>query len=180
MATAFVTGVAACNPTDKAQRPTQSVEIAREVCVVTTLAEEHRTLKTRIGSLESGAPTNLRDESWTILMEKLRQFRAEIDVTYRFVTSNCTTYNLCMQAHHYTEADCAGSRIAWTDSYTKFNQLALELAKLEQHPKQGPGNPPGKPTCSQNCGKVPPSDCRAVNCNVQGAVFSTGCCYDGD
>lgn len=181
MAVAFVTGVAACNPTHGTPRPTQSVEIAREVCEVTALAEEHRTLTTRVGSIESGAPTNMRDESWTILMEKLRQYRAEIDATYRFVTSNCTTFNLCMQSHHYNEADCAGSRIAWTDSYSKFNQLALDLARLEQHhPRPSPGAPGTPPSCSKNCGSVPPSDCRAVKCNVQGAVFSTGCCYDGD
>ncbi len=157
-----------------------SVEIAKDVCVVHALAEEHRTLTTRVGAIESGAPTTMRDESWTILMEKLRQYRAEIDATYRFVTANCTTYNLCMQTHHYREMECAGSRQAWTDSHTRFNQLALDLARLEKghHPNHPHRGNPGK-HCTSDC-NIPPSDCRAVNCNVQGAVFSTGCCYDRD
>lgn len=181
----FLTGLAACNPHGEYRmQPRQSVEVAKEVCEINALAEEHRTLTTRIGSIERGGPTEMRDESWTILMEKLQKYRAEIDATYRFVTSNCTSYNLCMQSHRYREMECVGSRNAWTDSQAKFNQLALDLAKLERpvHP-EGPGSrrpPRGK--CPSDCGTQPPAprDCRAVKCDVQGAIFSTGCCYDGD
>lgn len=150
-----------------------NTEVAAEVCEINALAEEHHAMMTRIGSIESGAPTTYNDESWTILREKLNRYRAEVDATYRFVTSNCKAYSLCMQAHKYNEVDCASSRAEWTKSHERFNQLALDLAMLEvPPPPHHPG--PHHPPCSGDHCNHPPAPCQS-NCNIQGAVFSTGC-----
>jgi len=150
-------------------KPRPNVEIAKNVCEVTALAQEHRTLTTRIGNIENGAPTNYTDEAWTILREKLSKYRAEIDATYRFVTSNCTSYNLCMQMHNYSEQACASSRVEWTRSNERFNELSVELAKIDV---------PNK-TKRKDPDRNRDDHCRS-RCNLQGSVFSTSCCKDPD
>jgi len=124
-------------------------------------------MMTRVGTIESGAPTNERDEGRTILFAKLMEFRAEIDASYRFVTANCNNYNMCMQAHDFEEHFCGDSRRAWMGSHERFNYLAIKLAELERHPhhrrdKQHPPKPPGN------------------GCDCEGSIFTDGCCYDGD
>lgn len=163
--------IAACNQTTGGGPPRMaqtSTEVAGEVCEINALAEEHHAMTSRIGSIESGAPTDYNDESWTILLEKLKNYRAEIDATYRFVAMNCKAYNMCMQANKYVETACSQSRGEWSKSHDKFNQLALDLAQLEVPPH----HPPHKP-CGPGC-KPPVSTCGS-GCNVQGGVFSTGC-----
>lgn len=173
--------VAACNQTTAGGRqpmPQTNVEVAGEVCETTALAEEHRTMTSRIGSIESGAPTNYHDDSWTILLEKLNKYRADIDAAYRFVTMNCKAYNLCMQAHRYSEMDCASSRSEWSRSHERFNQLSLDLAKLEMPHRPPHSGKPGDVTILP----VPGPGCNT--CDIQGGVFATGCCkkccHDGD
>jgi hypothetical protein len=156
-----------------------SVEIAKQACEIHALAEEHQTMMTRVGAIEAGAPTTISDSGETILMEKLKQYRADIDATYRFVTSNCNNYNLCMQMNHYREIECASSRAAWTTSHERFNQLALELAKLEVPPHGQPPHHPHHPCAGTHC-KAPRNDCNANKCGDSIGLFSTGCCYDGD
>ena len=184
-ALASVVTVVACDH-HRPKPPMASVAVAAEVCETNALAEEHRTLTNRIGSIESGAPTEYHDESWTILLQKLNNYRAEIDATFRFVTANCKAYNLCMQVHRYNEMECGNSRFEWSRSHEKFNQLALDLAKLEapknkpQQPIHCQGSNCGHP-CGSNCNNPPPA---CSPCNIQGSVFSTGCssnyCKDHD
>jgi hypothetical protein len=178
-----VLALTACRPhgggDDRPPRAARSVEIAKEVCEVNALAEEHRSVMTRVDTLEGGIPERERDERWTILMQKLRDYRAEIDGAYRFVTANCKTYNMCMLTHHYEEGRCEGSRDAWMESHQRYNDLAIRLAELERrhhHWKKGP-----RPTsCGFGCPPAPPppGPCDDYDCDPMGSMFSSNCCRD--
>ena len=137
-------------------KPVVDIFAAKQVCEIDTLAKEHQVIIGELG-LE-------KDESRTIPAEKLREYRAEIDASYRFVVENCNNYNLCMQAHRYDEGSCDASRYSWAESHRKFNEIAERLAELEiwRHKKR------------KHHDQTPHDGC---DCN---SVFATGCCYDGD
>jgi hypothetical protein len=137
-------------------KPIVDTVAAKQVCEIDTLAKEHEVIIGQLG-LE-------KDQSKTIPAEKLREYRAEIDASYRFVVENCNNYNLCMQAHRYDERSCDASRYSWAESHRKFNQIAERLAELEiwRHKKR------------KHHGQAPHNEC---DCS---SVFATGCCYDGD
>jgi hypothetical protein len=173
IATALVgaLALAACYQGPRTPPPVvHSVEVAKEACEVDTLAEEHRSIMSRVGTIESGAPTDIKDEGRTILLAKLLEFRAEIDASYRFVTANCNNFNMCMQAHNFQEPFCGDSRRGWMESHERFNELAIRLAELERHHHHGgwPKKPGGGPEHPDK------------SCECDGSVFTHGCCYDGD
>jgi hypothetical protein len=148
--------LAGCDHTKgKAPPPKVSTETARQVCEIDSLAREHQVLITSIG-LE-------KDASNTIASQKLKDFRGEVDASYRFVVQNCNNYNMCMQSHDYNEPSCDTSRTAWTESHRKFNELTSRLAEIEAH--HPPGGKPSKP-------RPPKGGC---NCDE---VFTTGCCNE--
>lgn len=142
------------------------VAVAKQACEITALAEERDVMITAIDSdaPETGATT--KEHRWTIVREKLREYRAEVDASYRFVTANCNSYNLCMENNGYNEQACAQTRQAWVDSQEKFNELSVAINKGKpwRHPRHGGKN----------------RECHPSNCGTQGGIFSEGCCYDGD
>jgi hypothetical protein len=149
--------LAACRTTQEPEGPPPppAVYTAKQACEIDTLAREHQVV---ISNLEVES-----DSSNTIAAEKLKEYRAEIDASYRFVVQNCNNYNMCMQAHDFHEPACDRSRDAWAESHTKFNQLAQRLAELEVvHPRHGRGHH----------GPRPENECRCDE------VFTTGCCNE--
>lgn len=175
-------GISACK-TVAHSAPERSVLVAKQACEIDALAMEknemNKTLTVvtdRVGKhVERGSA-----QRYTILQQKLQQYSGEVEASYRFVTANCNSYNLCMAENRFDERMCMGTRSAWQQSHERFNQLAIELKEIEHWPVEViVERVPEKQPC-HHCRPRPPSDCRAVNCNVQGAVFSTGCCYDGD
>jgi hypothetical protein len=168
------TALAACK-TDTAQYPGPgtSVAVAKQVCEINALAEERDAIVTSISSPEYGRETDTKDHRSTILREKLDHYSAEVEASYRFVTANCNSYNLCMAKNNYDESACVDARHAWTESHEKFNNLAIAIKELDDGYGHGHGHGHG------HDGHGHHGDCRA-DCSVQGGVFATGCCYDGD
>lgn len=121
-------GLAACHHTSPPEkRAGPQIVIAKQACEIDTLAKKHKVI---IAKLEVE-----KDLSVT-LPQKLLDYRAEVDASYRFVVEHCNNYNMCMQAHEYKEEACKESRSAWAESHKKFNDLTESLAKLEaQRPK---------------------------------------------
>ena len=159
LAAAAALALAACHATDGGGGPPPpTVYIAKQACEIDALAKEHDVVISKF-TMES-------DASHTIVSEKMKEYRGEIDASYRFVVENCNNYNMCMQAHNFHEPACDSSRAAWAESHTKFNELAAGLAQLEvARPGHGHGhghhNPhPDKDGC----------DCDEV--------FTTGCCNE--
>ena len=139
-----------------------NVAIAKQACEINALAEERDAL---ISSFETKDPDKApysSDRRRTILSEKLQKYSAEVEASYRFVTANCNSYNLCMENTGYSEAACDRSRLAWIESHAKFNALAERLASMRRESGGGgAGN-------GRNCGE---------ECRTQGGVFSTDCCH---
>jgi len=160
-------------------RAARSLEIAKGVCEVDALAEEHRSVMSRVETLEGDIPERERDERWTILAQKLRDYRAEIDGAYRFVTANCKTYNMCMLTHHYEEGRCADSREAWMVSHARYDRLAIELAELESRRHHHRRSKDTK-KCGFDCAyeQPPLGPCRDTDCDPMGSMFSSSCCRD--
>lgn len=144
------------------------VAVARQACVIDALAEERDALLKSIeGETVEYDGLSTTEHRWTILKEKLIAYRAEVEASYRFVTANCNSYNLCMEANNYNEQACAQTRMAWETSHTKFNELAIAINNAKR-----PGHGHGHGGSSDGC--------HPTNCGTQGGVFSQGCCHDGD
>jgi hypothetical protein len=159
---------------------TRGVLVAKQACEINALAEERSAMIKSISTVNNLIPfqkETVSEQRDTILLEKLKRYSGEVEASYRFVTSSCNSLNLCMEENHYDESKCMGSRQSWSESHQRFNQLAIAIKELETHHHGHGGH--GGPHKTKKA-TLPPSDCRAVNCKVQGAVFSTGCCYDGD
>lgn len=148
----------------------RGVLIAKQACEINALAEERKAMVNSISAANNLYPRQYQrteEQRYTILQEKLKAYSGEVEASYRFVTANCNSYNLCMEQNRFDETRCSESRKAWTDSHAKFNELAIAIndaTKPWGHKK--PGHHHG--------------GCKRSDCNVQGGVFATGCCYDGD
>jgi hypothetical protein len=143
------------------------VAVAKQVCEIAALAEERDTL---IESIDADYPDSGgtgKEHRWTILKDKLREYRAEVEASYRFVTQACNSYNLCMEHNGYEEQSCAQTREAWIKSHEKFNHLAIALSgkPWRRHRRHHGGNHDGY--------------CDGDHCSSLGG-YSQDCCYDGD
>lgn len=160
-------GIAGCKTTTATSTPATSVAVAKQACEINALAEERDAMVSTINTAAPEQGASAQDHRWTILKEKLRPYSAEVEASYRFVTANCNSYNLCMDMNGYNEHACADSRRAWVESHAKFNELSIAISDVK-HGHGGHG------------GHKPGGDCHRSDCNVQGGVFATGCCHDGD
>jgi hypothetical protein len=140
------------------------VAIAKQVCEISALAEERDTL---IESIDADYPESggtSKEHRWTILKDKLREYRAEVEASYRFVTQACNSYSLCMENNGYREESCTQTRDAWIKSQEKFSHLAIALNGKpwrRHHRRHGGGY------------------CDGYHCSSLGG-YSQDCCYDGD
>ena len=169
---AFVT--ACTTPPHGVPPPEQSVQTAKQACEVNALAEEHYELLKTYMTLRDDPVMNKSqdstDERWTILSEKLEKYRGEIEASYRFVTSNCLTYNMCMAQNQYNEHACVESRQAWEESNRRFNELAIALNNLKKSQlSTSHGNGCGDSSCT------PKPVCDPKACEYPGSVFSNCC-----
>lgn len=164
--------IAGCKTTNGAQAtaPTAPVQIARQACVIDALAEERDALMKTMDDADPDygqTTTTTSEHRWTIVKDKLIAYRAEVEASYRFVTANCNSYNLCMEANNYNESACAQTRKAWEASHDKFNELAIAINNAKR-PHHGHGHGHG-----HHGGGCSPS-----SCGTQGGIFSQGCCDD--
>lgn len=145
LATAGILILVGCHHTDTGKTPAGDplVSRARQACEIDTLAKEHHVVIDKLDVVSETSDT---------VPEKIKDYRAEIDASYRFVVQNCNNYNMCMQAHKFDEDACADSRTAWAVSHSKFNELAERLAELEViRPPKKPHHHHGS-DCHANCG----------------------------
>jgi hypothetical protein len=148
------------------------VAVAKQACEITGLAEERDVIIREIDEDYPEAGGVASEHRWTIMRDKLLQYRAEVEASYRFVTQSCNSYNLCMENNGYNEQACAQTRTAWVESQDKFNELAITLNKRpwRQHHGKGHGKHHGGYGYDERCKK---SDCSFGG-------YRGDCCYDGD
>jgi hypothetical protein len=142
------------------------VTVAKQVCEISALAEERDTLIEAMDADYPEATSTAKEHRWTILKDKLRDYRAEIDASYRFVTASCNSYSLCMENNGYQETSCTQTRQAWVDSQEKFNRLAVSLNGKPWRKHRGRHGGRG-------------DGCYGGGCDSLGG-YSQDCCYDGD
>jgi hypothetical protein len=158
----------------------RAVAVAKQACEINALAEERDAVVSTISSPEFGRDTEIKDHRFTILRDKLRSYSAEVEASYRFVTANCNSYNLCMAKNEYSEGSCMESRKAWTDSQEKFNNLAISIKEIEQEGMGYYNRHHGKGRHHRD-DRGDRGDCRHLDCDdTQGGVFANGCCADDD
>lgn len=150
-------------------RVASPVAIAKQACEITGLAEERDVVMSTIDADDHHGGGTSTEHRWTIMKDKLLQYRAEVEASYRFVTASCNSYNLCMESNGYNEPACTQTRQAWVDSQEKFNELAISLNKRPWRHHKGPGHGGGYGYDDR---------CKKSDCTFGG--YRGDCCYDGD
>jgi hypothetical protein len=149
------------------------VAVAKQACEITGLAEERDVLMRTIDADYPESGSAATEHRWTIMRDKLQEYRAEVEASYRFVTASCNSYNLCMENNRYHEPSCAQTRNAWVSSQEKFNQLAMTLnTKPWRHHTKG-GHRKG-----HDGGYGYDDRCKKNDCSFGG--YRGDCCYDDD
>ena len=164
--------LAGCKHSPYGEGVASPVAVAKQACEIAGLAEERDVLIRDIDADYPEAGGVQSEHRWTIMREKLMQYRAEVEASYRFVTQNCNSYNLCMENNQYRESACGESRDAWVGSQSKFNELAIALNKKPwRHHK-------GKDGHGKHGGYGYDDRCKKTDCTFGG--YRGDCCYDGD
>lgn len=66
----------------------------------------------------------------TETVELVHAFASDLDAAYRFATSSCQSYQMCMQHQGYQEAACMSSAQQWQDARRDFTALSGRLAEI--------------------------------------------------
>ncbi|MDZ4868084.1 MAG: hypothetical protein SGI91_12245 [Alphaproteobacteria bacterium] len=156
------------------ERIASPVSIAKQACEITGLAEERDVMMSTINEDYPGEPGPTTEHRWTIMKDKLLEYRAEVEASYRFVTASCNSYNLCMENNGYNEQACSQTRQAWVSSQEKFNHLAMSL---NSRPWRHHGDK-GRHRKGHDGGYGYDDRCKKNDCSFGG--YRGDCCYDND
>lgn len=66
----------------------------------------------------------------TETVELVHAFESDLDAAYRFATSSCQSYQMCMQHQGYQETACMSSAQQWQDARRDFTALSGRLAEI--------------------------------------------------
>ncbi|XBQ15447.1 MAG: hypothetical protein ABL308_10830 [Oceanicaulis sp.] len=134
-------------------RPTeQGAETAQAICSIDSLTEARNEMRTEIeragyagaytyygpdyGSRERERAT-IREQvterpygPQTETVELVQAFSSDLDAAYRFATSSCQSYQMCMQNQGYQEGACMNSADNWRDARREFTALSSRLAEI--------------------------------------------------
>ena len=83
------------------------------------------------GGAIGGEKTNYDTERNYIVRDKLNRFEAEVDASYRNVTSSCKAYARCMQQNGHEEFKCQQSMNRWDSAEREFSGLTVKLREIE-------------------------------------------------
>ncbi|MEQ8433015.1 MAG: hypothetical protein RIA71_02135 [Oceanicaulis sp.] len=84
--------------------------------------------RTRIQSRETVTERPYGPQTETV--ELVHAFASDLDAAYRFATSSCQSYQMCMQNQGYAEAACMNSADQWRDARRDFTSLSSRLAEI--------------------------------------------------
>lgn len=84
--------------------------------------------ETRVESRETVTERPFGPQTETV--ELLNAFSSDLDAAYRFATSSCQSYQMCMQNQGYTESACINSADQWRDARRDFTGLSSRLAEI--------------------------------------------------
>ena len=178
-----------------------SVEAAQRICSIdalTTARDEMRTVirnvafedydddffydepnqsRTTSERIESRSAVTARPYGpQTEAVELVRSFETDLDAAYRFATSSCQAYAMCMHQQAYEEYACNESRLQWRESQVNFNRLSERLAEIRLEISQ---------TCADCRFRVPGPHHRPYGGGAYGpgygghGAYDRGYCRDG-
>jgi len=128
-----------------------SLEAAERLCSISSLTEVRDTMRTEVRDAEMLARrawgpsetrnSNVRIEDRTGVPERpagypterlelVRAFESDLDASYRFATTSCQSYAMCMHQRGYQEESCRDSRLQWADARRDFHRLSERLADV--------------------------------------------------
>ena len=126
----------------------EGAETAQAVCSIDSLTTARNEMRTEIerAGVSTGyysygrdyagrerARTQTRERPYgpqTETVELLHAFASDLDAAYRFATSSCQSYQMCMQNQGYTESACINSADQWRDARREFTSLSTRLAEI--------------------------------------------------
>ena len=68
----------------------------------------------------------------TEITRLIRTFETDLDASYRFASSSCQAYAMCMQGNRYDESRCSGTRESWVAAQTNFAETSADLAEIRE------------------------------------------------
>lgn len=164
-----------------------SLEVAERICGIESLNRQYDGYRREVSSLTSARLPNpyytpeahereveervedrvTRPEPGpqTAQVELVRTLETDVDASYRFATSACQSYAVCMYQNRYDENACNAGRAEWNNAQVRFEGLSariadtrVELARLARpgyHPgHHAPRPSSGNPACSDRMGGI--------------------------
>ncbi len=130
-------------------RAEAGAETAQAVCSIDSLTTARNEMRTEVENAGGGysygrgyggreqtriqSRETVTERPWgpqTETVELLNTFADDLDAAYRFATSSCQSYQMCMQNQGYTEAACMNSADQWRDARREFTSLSGRLAEI--------------------------------------------------
>lgn len=161
-----------------------SLEVAERICGIDSLNRQYEGYRREVSNLTSARLPNPYYTSeahgreveervddrvtrpvpgpQTAQVELVRTLETDVDASYRFATSACQSYAVCMYQNHYNENACQAGRMEWNTAQMRFEGLSariadtrVELARLARpvyHHR--PYAPSSNPACSDRMGGI--------------------------
>ena len=130
-----------------------SLEAANQICAIDSLTQARDEMRTVVREARVGSePVNWSGQDYsettteevrsqevvtarpygrqTETVELFRAFETDLDAAYRFATSSCQAYAMCMHQRGYNESECAASRLQWNDARSEFTDLSQDLSRI--------------------------------------------------
>ena len=121
-------------------RTERSVDAARQVCSIESLTAARDEWRTEIrGGYRSSGEVRVESQSQvterpygpqTERLELVRAFETDLDAAYRFATSSCQAYSVCMDQQRYDERACRQSGQRWSEAQDRFEAMSARLADI--------------------------------------------------
>lgn len=94
------------------------------------------------------------------LRDRLNRFDAEVDIQHRNLTASCRAYARCMEMQGHVEQNCSASLGQWQNAQSGFENLTLELKKIEAQIAMSHGGRGGRRYDVNRC------DAGGRNCDI--------------
>lgn len=121
----------------------QSADTAERVCSIDSLTQARNEWRSEIRDAGTGygrtgeirVETEERVEArpygpQTATLEMIRAFETDLDAAYRFATSSCQAYSVCMDQQRYDEYACQGSAQRWSEAQARFEAMSGRLGEI--------------------------------------------------
>lgn len=120
----------------------RSADTAERVCSIDSLTQARDEWRSEIrdaGSYGRGGEVRIETEErvserpygrQTATVEMIRAFETDLDAAYRFATSSCQAYSVCMDQQGYDEYACQGSAQRWSEAQARFESMSGRLGEI--------------------------------------------------